>query len=107
MLYEIERQKLASNLNFPGWPRTAQGEVWRGVLSYPQKGDKLDKNEAGRGEARHLTSGRRQVKTKPLKISEWTPWNNQESKEPVGGEFKCPISNIAMSWIMKYQKAAR
>ena len=56
MLYETERQKLASNPSFPGWPRPAQGEVWRDVLSSPQKGDKLDKNEAGRGEARHLTS---------------------------------------------------
>ena len=71
MSYEIERQKLASNLNFPGWPRTAQGEVWRGVLSYPQKGDKLDKNEAGRGErvtSRHVTSSyvrQRQVKQNP------------------------------------------
>ena len=59
MLYETERQKMASNPSFPGWPRPAQGEVWRDVLSYPQKGDKLDKNEAGRGErvtSRHLTS---------------------------------------------------
>ena len=65
MLYETERQKLSSNLSLPGWPRPAQGEVWRDVLSYPQKGDKLDKNEAGRGEARHVTSGSRQVKQNP------------------------------------------
>ena len=33
MLYETERQKLASNPSFPGWPGPAQGEVWRDVLS--------------------------------------------------------------------------
>ena len=71
MSYETERQKLASNPSLPGWPRPAQGEVWRDVLSSPQKGDKLDKNEAGRGERvtlRHVTSSyvrQRQVKQNP------------------------------------------
>ena len=75
MLYETERQKMASNSSVPG---VAGARTRRGVERCPllrtaaasntQKGDELDKNEAGRGEhvtLRHVTSGSRQVKQNP------------------------------------------
>ena len=77
MLYETERQKLASNLSVPG---PAQGEVWRDVLSSAllpppthKKVINLTKMKQG-GEStsryvtlRHVTSGSRQVKQNPGK----------------------------------------
>ena len=101
MLYETERQKLSSNPSLPGWPRPAQGEVWRDVLSSPQKGDKLDKNEAGRGERvtlRHVTSSyvrQRQVKQNPWKYQTGHPATIRRVRNQLKERLNVQYSHMA------------